>query len=69
MLNIPCELVERVDIIEINYNVSCIIFNKYKQIYQIIFNDQNDDLLFKFGWSLFICIKENYVEIGHDFVN
>lgn len=69
MLNIPCELVERVDIIEINYNVSCIIFNKYKQIYQIIFNDQNDDLLFKFGWSLFICIKENYVEIGHDLVN
>jgi hypothetical protein len=70
MLNIPCELVERVDIIEINYNVTCILFNKYKQIYQIIFNDENDDdLLFKFGWLLFVYIKENYVEIGHDLVN
>jgi len=68
MLNIPSELVELFDCIELNYNVSCILFAKYKKIFKRFFlmlsslkNHQVSNL-FKFGWILFVYIKESYLE-------
>ena len=72
IINIPSELCYRLDQLELNYNVSCVLFSKYKLIFTTLFNcfpsaiylmDQKlngftrTNDLFEFGWLLFINIK------------
>lgn len=72
IINIPNELCYRLDQLELNYNVSCVLFSKYKLIFTRLFNcfpsaiylnDQKKygytrtNDLFELGWLLFINIK------------
>ena len=72
VLNIPSELNIRLDQLELSYNVSCVLFSKYKLIFSSLFNcfpsafyliDQRQNGytrtsdLFDFGWLLFVNIK------------
>jgi len=75
ILSIPSELNIRLDQLELSYNVSCVLFSKYKLIFSTLFNcfpsalyliDQKQNGfsrtsdLFDFGWLLFINIKSKY---------
>lgn len=71
ILSIPSELCYRIDQLELNYNVSCVLFSKYKLIFAHVFNcystlydfKSNDYVksneLFEFVWLLFINIRGN----------
>lgn len=61
ILQAPDELYNRVSQIEMNLNVSCIIFAKYKVIFSHLFsgNAVNKGIreIFEFGWMLFVLVK------------
>ena len=61
ILQAPDELCNRVSQIEMNLNVSCIIFAKYKVIFSHLFsgNAVNKGIreIFEFGWMLFVLVK------------
>ena len=80
ILNIPSELNIRLDQLELKFNVSCVLFSKYKLIFSTLFNcfpsalyliDQKQNGftrtsdLFDFGWLLFINIKSKQLKIHH----
>lgn len=64
---ISSSLLIRLEKIELNYNLTRILFNKYEIIYEQIFTCRNQ--LFDYGWLLFINLKHKYPNIRDDLVN
>lgn len=75
MINMPRELCTQIELIERNFNVSCILFAKFNKISSQMFSQEvtaslaPSKCVSDIAWLLFIYVKEKFPHIGSDLVN